>query len=469
MYETLRENRLITGPGTAVNGHLVATPRPRGRGRPGRPPGRPSEKQKQGQQAHGHETTAAVELPRKYSVRWSPEEVEGYVANWERKGHLRLKPDRLKWVPYRLGRTHVGSSSLPGPSAADSAAERSESDDEPQSDGSEDSIAPTASVTASISRSRGRPRIHTSHPSEDEAGVDMDEDGDEERPTPHVMMRRSGSRQSTQNGGRFDTPERRTLRSTNVASAILNRKASMQSHLGIGRRDSTDETPIQLRSMRSRSMQQLRPEPDHEQEPDQTTPVRRPRGRPPRGNQAKESPPSPPVRRPSRRGSSPAARKKRRIESSPENSPPTSPGKRQRIQNVAVNGQTSDREEEGDEDADGEAEPDPDAEPSAVEQRDARSVSLGSGMVYPEEVRAPSPPADIIDANGAEGGMLAEPARTFPSDSGSPLTSVKEELTDYTSEGPALTADIDDDALGDEDAEGEPDEDAEGEPDESLL
>ncbi|KAG8768761.1 hypothetical protein FRC12_005394 [Ceratobasidium sp. 428] len=93
-------------------------------------------------------------------------------------------------------------------------------------------------------------------------------------------------------------------------------------------------------------------------------------------------------------------------------------------------------------------------------------------MVYPEEPRAPSPPPleTREEVNGAEGATSAEPPRAFTSDSESPLTSVKEELTDDTSEGPPFTADIDDDdALGDEDAEGEPDEDAEGEPDESLL
>ncbi|KAG8748277.1 hypothetical protein FRC10_007667 [Ceratobasidium sp. 414] len=453
VYETLRENSLITGPGTSANGQLIATPRPRGRGRPGRPPGRPSEKQKQGQQAHGHEPSAPVILPRKYSIRWNPEEVEGYVANWERKGHLRLKPDRLKWVPYRLGRTPVGpaqSQAHPSTLGAEDMAERSESDDEPQSDGSEDSAAPTISVAASVPRSRGRPRVQTSHPSEDEAGADVEEDGDEDRPAAHVMTRRSGSRQSTLNGGRFDTPERRTLRSTNLASTVLNRKASMQSHLGIGHRDSPEDTPIQLRHLRSRSMQHLRPE--------QATPVRRPRGRPPRGNnKIQESPPSPPVRRPSHRGSSPA-RKKRRIESSPEDSPPASPRK-DRAADGATNGHTSDAEAQGGNDA----------EASAVEQRAARSISLGSGMVYPEEVRAPSPPqAEMRDANGVDG-MLVEPARAFTSDSGSPLTSVKEELTDDASEGPPLTAMDDDDALGDEDAEGEPDEDAEGEPDESFL
>ncbi|KAG8708692.1 hypothetical protein FRC08_018768 [Ceratobasidium sp. 394] len=447
VYETLRENNLITGPGTSVDGQSAATPRPRARGRPGRPPGRPSEKQKQGQQAHGHEPSPPVVLPRKYSIRWNPVDVEGYVANWERKGHLRLKPDRLKWVPYRLSRAPVGppqSQANPLALGAEDMAERSESDDEPQSDGSEDSAAPTISVAASVPRSRGRPRIHTSHPSEDEAG---EEGGEEDQPVTHVMTRRSGSRQSTLNG-RFDTPERRTLRSTNLASTVLNRKASMQSHLGIGHRDLPDDTPIPLRHLRSRSMQQLRPE--------QATPARRPRGRLSRGNKAQESPPSPPVRRPSRRGSSPA-RKKRRIESSPEGSPPASPSK-DRAADGATNGHMSDAEADGEDDA----------EASAVEQR-ARSVSLGSGLVYPEEVRAPSPPqAEIGDANGVDG-MLVEPTRAFTSDDGSPLTSVKEELTDDASEGPPLTAVDDLDALGDEDAEGEPDEDAEGEPDESFL
>lgn len=454
VYETLRDNRLITGPGTSVNGHSVATPKAQGRRRgPGRPPGRPTEKQKQGQQGHGHEPATPVELPRKYSVRWNPEEIEGYVANWEKKGHLRLKPDRLKWVPYLLSRTPVAPQAQPPTDG-----ERSESDDEPESDESEASAAPTVSVRTSVPRSRTRSRVVTSHPSDEEA--DADEDEDEDQPTAHVMTRRSRSRQSTQNsqGGRYDTPERRSLRSTVLGSAVLSRKSSMQSHLGIGRRAaSPEDTPIALRHLRSRSMNHLRGE--------QITPMRRTpstRGRAGREDRDKPSPPSPAVRKVSRRGS--PAHKRRRIESSPEETPPPSPGKK-RAASGKTNGHAHTYEP-----SDAEA----DEGPSLADQR-ARSVSLGSGLVYDDvppvpQADPPPPPPPLPYITITEDTTSSEATRVFTSDSGSPLTSVKEELTDDASEGATLTADIDDDdALGDEDAEGEPDEDAEGEIDESLL
>lgn len=449
VYETLRDNRFITGPGTSIDGHSVATPKTQGRKRgPGRPPGRPTEKQKQG---HGHESTAPVELPRKYSVRWDPEQVKGYVENWERKGHLRLKPDRLKWVPYRLSRVPVAPQALPPTDG-----ERSESDD-PESDESEESAAPTVSIRASVPRSKTRSRALTSHASDDEE-ADADEDEDEEQAAAHVMTRRSRSRQSTQNshGGRYDTPERRSLRSTVLGSTVLSRKSSMQSQLGVGRRaPSPEDTPIPLRHLRSRSMQHLRGE--------QITPVRRTpstRGRAGREDKEKPSPPSPPVRKVARRES--PIRKRRRIESSPEPTPPSSPGKK-RTANGKSNGRARVHEP-----SDGEA----DEGPSPANRRDARSVSLGSGLVYDDmpPVQQAVPPFPLPDITITEDPTSSEPARAFTSDSGSPLTSVKEELTDDASEGATMTADIDDeDALGDEDAEGEPDEDAEGEVDESIF
>lgn len=424
----------------------MATPKVQGRKRgPGRPPGRPTEKQKQG---HGHESAAPVELPRKYSVRWDPEQIKGYVENWERKGHLRLKPDRLKWVPYRLSRTPAAPQA---PFPADG--ERSESDD-PESDGSDESVVPSVSVRTSVPRSRTRSRAVASHPSDDEA----DADEDEEQTAAHVMTRRSRSRQSTQNshGGRYDTPERRALRSTVLGSTALSRKSSMQSHLGVGRRaPSPEDTPIQLRHLRSRSMQHIRGE--------QTTPIRRTpstRGRAGRDDKEKPSPLSPPVRKVTRRES--PIRKRRRIESSPEATPPSSPGKK-RPASGKTNGHAHEHEP-----SDGGA----DEEPFPANRRDARSVSLGSGLVYDDmpPVQQAPPPPPLPDITITEDPASSEPARAFTSDSGSPLTSVKEELTDDASEGAPMTADFDDeDALGDEDAEGEPDEDAEGEVDESVF
>ncbi|CAE6445132.1 unnamed protein product, partial [Rhizoctonia solani] len=70
VFETLRENKLITGPGISTNSVANALPRKRG---PGRPPRKPVEKKDDG---HGHEPSAPVVLPRKYTIRWNPAEVE---------------------------------------------------------------------------------------------------------------------------------------------------------------------------------------------------------------------------------------------------------------------------------------------------------------------------------------------------------------------------------------------------------
>ncbi|KAF8689021.1 MYST (SAS MOZ) family, partial [Rhizoctonia solani] len=473
VFETLRENKLITGPGISTNSVANALPRKRG---PGRPPRKPVEKKDDG---HGHEPSAPVVLPRKYTIRWSPAEVESYVQNWERKGHLRLKPDRLKWVPYRLSRhpTTAGQQQEREREQEQEpdAAEQSESDDEPVSDASEDlggpvqPLAPAAPaapppvlIVNTLIPRKTRSRVPTSHPSDDE--VDEDEDA-----APHSMTRRSGSRQSTQTPGRNDTPERRNLRSGLLGSGMLTRKASLGSNLGIGRRGSPDGASLTLRT-RTRSMQLLKGEQTTPIRP--TTPRRETRARSLRQDkedreQLMSDEDLPAIvssrnKKNSRRSS--PVRKRRRIESSPESTPaPTSPGR-----NGLRNGRSPL--------ANG---------PSYVQRAEReRSVSLGSGMVYddvPPAVLNGNNPLVVVSAPPPQAppsalsaplptGQLGNPTCPFTSDDGSPLTSVKEELTDIASEGPALMGEFyDDDALGDEDAEGEPDEDAEGEVDESLL
>ncbi|KAJ1307531.1 hypothetical protein OPQ81_001628 [Rhizoctonia solani] len=443
VFETLRENKLITGPSISTNS--VSTTHARKRG-PGRPPRKPIEKD----DGHGHDSGTPILLPRKYTIRWDPIEVESYVQNWERKGHLRLKPDRLKWVPYRLTRHPPTADQQPD------AAEQSESDDEPVSDGSEDLGAPVqpppALVVNTLIPRKTRSQVPTSHPSDDDA--DEDEDI-----APHSMTRRSGSRASTQTPGRNNTPERRSLRSSILGTGMVTRKASLGSNLGLGR---PDDTPLSLRT-RTRSMQLLKGEQTTPIRP--TTPLRREtRARPPRREKedkiiSDEEPVIPSRNKKGARRSSPA-RKRRRIESSPEPTPaPASPGK-----NGVKNGGSP--VEDG-------------VSPAQRAERE-RSVSLGSGMVYDDVPPAVAPPAIVLNGNEYLASVSTPPSpplladslgdHVLPFDDGSPLTSVKEELTDVASEGVALPLDIyDDDALGDEDAEGEPDEDAEGEVDESIL
>ncbi|CAE6425490.1 unnamed protein product [Rhizoctonia solani] len=443
VFETLRENKLITGPGISSNSVSSVLPRKRG---PGRPPRKPVDKD-----GSGHESSTPVALPRKYTIRWDPTEVDSYVQNWERKGHLRLKPDRLKWVSYRLSRHPPTADQQPD------AAEQSESDDDHVSDESEDLGGPVQPLPVLVVNTliprKTRSRVPTSHPSDDEA------DEDDDAP-PHSMTRRSGSRQSTQTPGRNNTPERRSLRSSVLGTGMVTRKASLGSNLGLGR---PDDTPLTLRA-RTRSMQLLKGEQTTPIRP--TTPLRREtRARPPRRGDKEEKIISddesvaPTRNKKGARRSSPA-RKRRRIESSPEPTPaPTSPGK-----NGTINGGS----------------PVSDGPPPTRRVERERSVSLGSGMVYDD---VPPAPAPTLALNGnALPELISTPPSTslqdplgdqalpFTSDDGSPLTSVKEELTDVASEGVTLPGDIyDDDTLCDEDAEGEPDEDAEGEVDESIL
>lgn len=43
--------------------------------------------------------------PRQYDIIWDPEFVETYMAKWENKGYLKLKPECLKWSPFLVART----------------------------------------------------------------------------------------------------------------------------------------------------------------------------------------------------------------------------------------------------------------------------------------------------------------------------------------------------------------------------
>ncbi|GBE88242.1 hypothetical protein SCP_1300570 [Sparassis crispa] len=43
--------------------------------------------------------------PKEYMIHWDPEEVAQYLARWEAKNYLMLKPEKLKWSPLILTRT----------------------------------------------------------------------------------------------------------------------------------------------------------------------------------------------------------------------------------------------------------------------------------------------------------------------------------------------------------------------------
>ncbi|KZT07692.1 uncharacterized protein LAESUDRAFT_724683 [Laetiporus sulphureus 93-53] len=43
--------------------------------------------------------------PIKYEIRWDPIQVEEYMAKWEAKNYITLKPEKLKWSPFIVART----------------------------------------------------------------------------------------------------------------------------------------------------------------------------------------------------------------------------------------------------------------------------------------------------------------------------------------------------------------------------
>ncbi|KAJ3483926.1 hypothetical protein NLJ89_g12022 [Agrocybe chaxingu] len=44
-------------------------------------------------------------LPKHYEIHFDRAKVQEYVANWEKKGYMRLKPEKLQWTPYIVSRT----------------------------------------------------------------------------------------------------------------------------------------------------------------------------------------------------------------------------------------------------------------------------------------------------------------------------------------------------------------------------
>lgn len=54
--------------------------------------------------SHGSNSAVFVP-PKRYEIQFDREKVNEYMSNWERKGYLKLKPDKLKWTPYLTTRT----------------------------------------------------------------------------------------------------------------------------------------------------------------------------------------------------------------------------------------------------------------------------------------------------------------------------------------------------------------------------
>ncbi|KAJ3784655.1 hypothetical protein GGU10DRAFT_271005 [Lentinula aff. detonsa] len=55
-----------------------------------------------------HAPTGPFIAPKEYEITWDPEVVKNYLQNWEAKGYLRLRAEKLKWSPFLLVRTGAG-------------------------------------------------------------------------------------------------------------------------------------------------------------------------------------------------------------------------------------------------------------------------------------------------------------------------------------------------------------------------
>lgn len=60
----------------------------------------------------GNKTNTPFVPPTRYRITWDPEKVKHHLEGWEKKGYMKLKPERLKWTPFVLARTKAGGEVL---------------------------------------------------------------------------------------------------------------------------------------------------------------------------------------------------------------------------------------------------------------------------------------------------------------------------------------------------------------------
>ena len=109
-YNTLvQQNMIVNQPSTppAVRptpGQSIKFPRGRKNGIARRHLQRTStQKEEEG----GSKPGSPVTLPNRYEISWDQVMVDRWLDNWEKKGYLRIKPEKLKWTPFLLTRTRV--------------------------------------------------------------------------------------------------------------------------------------------------------------------------------------------------------------------------------------------------------------------------------------------------------------------------------------------------------------------------
>ncbi|KAG2341338.1 hypothetical protein BDR05DRAFT_936380 [Suillus weaverae] len=116
IYNTLHDQGMIsvqsaTPPMRPTPGQAIKFPRGRKNGIARRHLQRQNALNKEEEEAGSKANTPFVP-PTRYQITWNPEKVQHYLEAWEKKGYMKLKPERLKWTPFVLARTKAGGEVL---------------------------------------------------------------------------------------------------------------------------------------------------------------------------------------------------------------------------------------------------------------------------------------------------------------------------------------------------------------------
>ena len=115
IYHTLQELDMIsvqaaTPPMRPTPGQAIKFPRGRKNGIARRHLQRQSTVIKEDEA--GSKANTPFAPPTLYQITWDPEKVQRYLESWEKKGYMKLKPERLKWTPFVLARAKAGGEVL---------------------------------------------------------------------------------------------------------------------------------------------------------------------------------------------------------------------------------------------------------------------------------------------------------------------------------------------------------------------
>lgn len=115
IYNTLHDQGMIsvqsvTPPMRPTPGQAIKFPRGRKNGIARRHLQRQSTLNKE--EEAGSKANTPFVPPTRYQITWDPEKVQHYLGAWEKKGYMKLKPERLKWTPFVLARTKAGGEVL---------------------------------------------------------------------------------------------------------------------------------------------------------------------------------------------------------------------------------------------------------------------------------------------------------------------------------------------------------------------